>query len=103
MNHGRIEFAIQQGVATQLVARLPTFVMFFFIFEQQIWIAGGPLEYHRATSGTTRSYPSSLDIMSIHQFRRKPNKYEKKNLMGIERRTYRSQSLISPLGPTFVM
>ncbi|MFS7949943.1 hypothetical protein Hanom_Chr06g00577561 [Helianthus anomalus] len=34
-----------------------------------------PLEYHRATSGTTRSYPSPLGILPIHQFRRKPNKY----------------------------
>ncbi|MFS8009794.1 hypothetical protein Hanom_Chr14g01289541 [Helianthus anomalus] len=51
--------------------------LFFFFFERQIWITDGPLEYHRATSGTTRSYPSPLDIMSIHQFRRKPNKYGK--------------------------
>ncbi|MFS7945043.1 hypothetical protein Hanom_Chr06g00519321 [Helianthus anomalus] len=50
-------------------------------FERQIWITDGSLEYHRATSGTIRSYPSPLGIMSIHQFRRKPNKYEKKNLL----------------------
>ncbi|MFS8034060.1 hypothetical protein Hanom_Chr17g01576751 [Helianthus anomalus] len=37
----------------------------------------GPLEYHRAISGTTRSYPTPPGIMSIHQFRNKPNKYEK--------------------------
>ncbi|KAM0020579.1 hypothetical protein Hdeb2414_s0025g00668671 [Helianthus debilis subsp. tardiflorus] len=29
-------------------------------FERQIWITDGPLEYHRATSRTTRSYPSPL-------------------------------------------
>ncbi|MFS7943830.1 hypothetical protein Hanom_Chr06g00504811 [Helianthus anomalus] len=36
--------------------------VFIFInfFEQQFWITDGPLEYHRATSGTTRSYPSPL-------------------------------------------
>ncbi|MFS7979746.1 hypothetical protein Hanom_Chr10g00931311 [Helianthus anomalus] len=51
--------------------------MLFFFFERQIWITDGPLEYHRATSGITRSYPSPLDIMHIHQFRRKPNKYGK--------------------------
>ncbi|MFS7989721.1 hypothetical protein Hanom_Chr11g01050201 [Helianthus anomalus] len=32
----------------------------FFFFERQIWITDGPLEYYRATSRTTRSYPSSL-------------------------------------------
>ncbi|MFS7965448.1 hypothetical protein Hanom_Chr09g00762361 [Helianthus anomalus] len=53
----------------------PCFFIFFF-FEQQIWITDGPLKYYRATSGTTRSYPSPLGIMS-HQFRRKPNKYGK--------------------------
>ncbi|MFS8008520.1 hypothetical protein Hanom_Chr14g01273771 [Helianthus anomalus] len=31
-----------------------------FFFERQIWITDGPLEYHRATSRTTRSYPSPL-------------------------------------------
>ncbi|MFS7950407.1 hypothetical protein Hanom_Chr07g00582831 [Helianthus anomalus] len=31
----------------------------FFFFERQIWITDGPLEYHRATSRTTRSYPSA--------------------------------------------
>ncbi|MFS7940929.1 hypothetical protein Hanom_Chr05g00470101 [Helianthus anomalus] len=34
---------------------------FFFFFERQIWITDGLLEYHRATSRTTRSYPSPLD------------------------------------------
>ncbi|MFS7937221.1 hypothetical protein Hanom_Chr05g00425061 [Helianthus anomalus] len=29
-------------------------------FERQIWNTDGPLEYHRATSRTTRSYPSLL-------------------------------------------
>ncbi|MFS7908709.1 hypothetical protein Hanom_Chr01g00086311 [Helianthus anomalus] len=33
---------------------------FFFFFERQIWITDGPLEYHHATSTTTRSYPSPL-------------------------------------------
>ncbi|MFS7952480.1 hypothetical protein Hanom_Chr07g00607431 [Helianthus anomalus] len=47
-----------------------------FFFERQIWITDGPLEYHRATRGTIRSYPSSLGIMP-HQFRRKPNKHGK--------------------------
>ncbi|MFS7982871.1 hypothetical protein Hanom_Chr11g00967871 [Helianthus anomalus] len=37
----------------------------------------GSLEYHCAINGTTRSYPSPLGIMHIHQFRRKPNKYGK--------------------------
>ncbi|MFS7922704.1 hypothetical protein Hanom_Chr03g00252141 [Helianthus anomalus] len=31
-----------------------------FFFERQIWITDGPLEYHRGTSRTTRSYPSPL-------------------------------------------
>ncbi|MFS7934410.1 hypothetical protein Hanom_Chr05g00391261 [Helianthus anomalus] len=31
-----------------------------FFLKRQIWITGGPLEYHRATSGTARSYPSPL-------------------------------------------
>ncbi|MFS7984357.1 hypothetical protein Hanom_Chr11g00985551 [Helianthus anomalus] len=47
----------------------------FLFFKRQIWIIDGTLEYHRATSGTTRSYPSPLGIMPIHQFRRKPNKF----------------------------
>ncbi|MFS7954310.1 hypothetical protein Hanom_Chr07g00628781 [Helianthus anomalus] len=47
-----------------------------FFFERQIWIIDGPLEYHRATRGTTQSYPSPLGIMP-HQFRRKPNKHGK--------------------------
>ncbi|MFS8011726.1 hypothetical protein Hanom_Chr14g01312441 [Helianthus anomalus] len=66
-----------------------------FFFERQIWITDGPLEYHRATRGTTRSYPSPLGIMS-HQFRRKPNKHGKTSLVGIEPGTYWSQSLIPP-------
>ncbi|MFS7981528.1 hypothetical protein Hanom_Chr10g00951991 [Helianthus anomalus] len=32
----------------------------FIFFEWQIWITDGLLEYHRATSRTTRSYPSPL-------------------------------------------
>ncbi|MFS7959276.1 hypothetical protein Hanom_Chr08g00689221 [Helianthus anomalus] len=67
---------------------------FFFFFERQIWITDGLLEYHRATSRTTRSYPSPLGIMPIHQFRRKPNKYGKNPIVGIEHKTYWSQSLI---------
>ncbi|MFS7949699.1 hypothetical protein Hanom_Chr06g00574651 [Helianthus anomalus] len=60
-----------------------------FFFERQIWITDGPLEYHRVTSGTTRSYPSPLGIiMPIHQFRRKPNKYGTTPFVGIEPRTY---------------
>ncbi|MFS7903557.1 hypothetical protein Hanom_Chr01g00025431 [Helianthus anomalus] len=39
--------------------------------EQQIWITDGPLMYHCVTSETTRSYPSPLGIMLIHQFKRK--------------------------------
>ncbi|MFS7952189.1 hypothetical protein Hanom_Chr07g00604061 [Helianthus anomalus] len=31
-----------------------------FFFERQNWITDRPLEYHRATSRTTRSYPSPL-------------------------------------------
>ncbi|MFS8003941.1 hypothetical protein Hanom_Chr13g01219771 [Helianthus anomalus] len=48
----------------------------------------GPLEYHHVTSGTIRSYPFSLDIMHIHQFRSKPNKYGKTPLVRIEPGTY---------------
>ncbi|MFS7918808.1 hypothetical protein Hanom_Chr03g00205491 [Helianthus anomalus] len=48
-----------------------------FLFERLIWITDGPLEYHRAISETTRSYPSPLGIMPILQFRSKPNKYRK--------------------------
>ncbi|MFS7997207.1 hypothetical protein Hanom_Chr12g01138951 [Helianthus anomalus] len=44
-----------------------------------MWITDGALEYNRATSGTTRSYPSPLDIMHIHQFRCKHNKYGFRN------------------------
>ncbi|MFS7985971.1 hypothetical protein Hanom_Chr11g01004991 [Helianthus anomalus] len=43
----------------------------------QIWIIDGPLEYHRATSRTIRSYPYPLGIMHIYQVKRKPNKYGK--------------------------
>ncbi|MFS8025528.1 hypothetical protein Hanom_Chr16g01476151 [Helianthus anomalus] len=63
----------------------------FFFFERQIWITDGPLEYHRATSGTTRSYPSPLDIMPIHQFKRKPNRYGKNPRCG-----NRTQDLLVP-------
>ncbi|MFS7899415.1 hypothetical protein Hanom_Chr00s056836g01783301 [Helianthus anomalus] len=35
--------------------------IYIYIFERQIWITDGALEYHRATSRTTRSYPSPLD------------------------------------------
>ncbi|MFS7986273.1 hypothetical protein Hanom_Chr11g01008371 [Helianthus anomalus] len=35
-------------------------LFYSFFFERQIWITDGPLEYHRATSRTTRSYPSPL-------------------------------------------
>ncbi|MFS8026434.1 hypothetical protein Hanom_Chr16g01486681 [Helianthus anomalus] len=69
---------------------------YFLGDHRQICITDGPLEYYRATSGTTRSYPSPLGIMSIHQFRRKTNKYVKIPLVRIERRTYWSQSLIPP-------
>ncbi|MFS7925610.1 hypothetical protein Hanom_Chr04g00287071 [Helianthus anomalus] len=42
---------------------MPLFVFarFIFFFERQIWITDGPLGYNRATSRTTRSYPSPLD------------------------------------------
>ncbi|MFS7995744.1 hypothetical protein Hanom_Chr12g01121561 [Helianthus anomalus] len=53
------------------------YLFIYLFFERQIWITDGLLKYHRATSGTTRSYPSPLGIMAIQQFRRKPNKYEK--------------------------
>ncbi|MFS7951632.1 hypothetical protein Hanom_Chr07g00597391 [Helianthus anomalus] len=48
------------------------------------------LEYHCATSRITRSYPSPLGIMPIHQFRSKHNKYRKKPLW---------ESNPIPLGP----
>ncbi|MFS7895576.1 hypothetical protein Hanom_Chr00s003057g01708381 [Helianthus anomalus] len=57
-----------------------------FFFERQIWITDGPLEYYRSTSGTTRSYPSPLGIIPIHQFKRKPNKYGKNPPCGIRTR-----------------
>ncbi|MFS7907229.1 hypothetical protein Hanom_Chr01g00068831 [Helianthus anomalus] len=69
-------------------------LIFSFFLNGKIWITDGPLEFHRATSRTTRSYLSPLGIMHIHQFRRKPNKHGKTPLMGIELRTYWSQSLI---------
>ncbi|MFS8006277.1 hypothetical protein Hanom_Chr14g01247331 [Helianthus anomalus] len=60
------------------------YLFFFFFFERQIWITDGPTGvYHRATSSTTRSYPSPLGNNAyIHQFRRKPNKCEKNPLCG---------------------
>ncbi|MFS8026174.1 hypothetical protein Hanom_Chr16g01483791 [Helianthus anomalus] len=51
--------------------------IYFFFLNGEFWITDGPLEYHRATSGTIRSYLSPLDIMPIHRFRRKANKYGK--------------------------
>ncbi|MFS7929423.1 hypothetical protein Hanom_Chr04g00332381 [Helianthus anomalus] len=63
--------------------------IYIYFFERQIWITDGPLEYHRATRGTTRSYPSPLGIMS-HQFRRKPNKHGKTPLW---------ESNPGPIGP----
>ncbi|MFS7970108.1 hypothetical protein Hanom_Chr09g00817111 [Helianthus anomalus] len=81
-----------------MVPNKHTFFIIIF-FERQIWITDGPLEYHRATSGTTRSYPSTLGIMSIHQFRRKPNKYGKNHPCG-----NRTQDLlVSKLYPTLKM
>ncbi|MFS8007543.1 hypothetical protein Hanom_Chr14g01262251 [Helianthus anomalus] len=71
-----------------------------FFLKRQIWITDGPLEYHRDTSGTTRSYPSPLGIMPTHQFRSKLNKYGKKLLVVIELRTYYFQSLITPQNAT---
>ncbi|MFS8028093.1 hypothetical protein Hanom_Chr16g01506441 [Helianthus anomalus] len=73
---------------------------FDHFFERQIWITNGPLEYHRVTSGTTRSYPSPLGLMPIHQFRRKPNKYGKKTLVRIEPSTYWSKVLSHPQDTT---
>ncbi|MFS7896731.1 hypothetical protein Hanom_Chr00s005691g01729811 [Helianthus anomalus] len=67
-----------------------------FFFERQIWITDVPLEYYHVTSGTTRSYSSSLGIMSIHQFKRKPNIYEKNILVGIEPRTFGPKVLTHP-------
>ncbi|MFS7974772.1 hypothetical protein Hanom_Chr10g00872601 [Helianthus anomalus] len=58
-----------------------------FFFERQIWITDGPLEYHRATSGTTRSYPSPLGIMPIQQSGGNPINMENP-LVRIEPRTY---------------
>ncbi|MFS7939118.1 hypothetical protein Hanom_Chr05g00447951 [Helianthus anomalus] len=52
--------------------------------NDKFWITDGLLEYHRVTGGITRSYPSPLGIMSIHQFKSKHNKYGKR----IEPRTY---------------
>ncbi|MFS7950486.1 hypothetical protein Hanom_Chr07g00583831 [Helianthus anomalus] len=64
------------------------FCKVFTFFLRQIWIPDGPLKYYRAISGTTRSYPSPLSIMSIYQFSRKPNKYGKPPREKIEPRTY---------------
>ncbi|MFS7950482.1 hypothetical protein Hanom_Chr07g00583761 [Helianthus anomalus] len=58
-----------------------------FTFLRQIWITDGLLKYHRVISGSTRSYPSPLSIMSIHQFSRKPNKYGKHPREKIEPKT----------------
>ncbi|MFS7944059.1 hypothetical protein Hanom_Chr06g00507541 [Helianthus anomalus] len=63
-------------------------------FKRKIWIINGPLEYYCATSETTQLYPSPLTLMHIKQLRRKPNKYGKKHLVGIEPRTYWSKNLI---------
>ncbi|KAJ0682942.1 hypothetical protein HanPI659440_Chr16g0652911 [Helianthus annuus] len=71
-----------------LYTRSLSMSFFFFFLNGKFWITDGSLEYHRATSGTTRSYPSRLGIIHIHQFRRKPNKYEKTPFVGIEPRTY---------------
>ncbi|MFS7971140.1 hypothetical protein Hanom_Chr09g00829191 [Helianthus anomalus] len=68
----------------QLYIEEQVFFFFFFFLNGKIWITDGPLEYHRAISGTTRSYPSPLGILPIHQFRGKPNKYEK-NLLCVNR------------------
>ncbi|MFS7927220.1 hypothetical protein Hanom_Chr04g00306421 [Helianthus anomalus] len=72
----------------------------FYIVENYVYSGLGttcdkPLEYHRATRGTSRSYSSPLGIMS-HQFRRKPNKHGKTPIVGIEPRTFWSQSFIPP-------
>ncbi|MFS7924360.1 hypothetical protein Hanom_Chr03g00271661 [Helianthus anomalus] len=65
--------------------RQTLFIAFnFHFFERQIWITDEPLKYHRATDGTTKSYPSPLGIILIHQFKRKPNKYEKKTHVEID-------------------
>ncbi|MFS7956683.1 hypothetical protein Hanom_Chr07g00657411 [Helianthus anomalus] len=52
------------------------------------WITDGSLEYHCVISEIIRSYPSTLIIMLIHQFKRKSNKYGKNPFVGIEPRTY---------------
>ncbi|MFS8000099.1 hypothetical protein Hanom_Chr12g01174391 [Helianthus anomalus] len=54
------------------------------------------MEYHRATSGTTRSYPSPIGIMPIHQFRRKPNKYGKTPLWESNPRPIGPETLSHP-------
>ncbi|MFS8013208.1 hypothetical protein Hanom_Chr14g01330101 [Helianthus anomalus] len=54
--------------------------MTIFFLNDKFWITNGSLEYHHATSGTIRSYPSPLGIIHIYQFRSKPNKYEKTSL-----------------------
>ncbi|MFS7948028.1 hypothetical protein Hanom_Chr06g00555141 [Helianthus anomalus] len=60
----------------------------FFLNGKFGALTDGPLEYHRATSESTRSYPSPLGIMHIYQFRGKPNKYRKTPLIRIEPKTY---------------
>ncbi|MFS8001930.1 hypothetical protein Hanom_Chr13g01196111 [Helianthus anomalus] len=76
-------------------------LLFLFFFERQIWITDGPLEYHRVTSRTTRSYLSPLGIMPIHQFRRKPSKYGKNPLfVRIELRICWSKVLSHPQDTT---
>ncbi|MFS7920179.1 hypothetical protein Hanom_Chr03g00221391 [Helianthus anomalus] len=64
---------------------------FIFFFNDKFWITDGSMEYHRATDRTTRSYLSSLGIMSIYQFSRKPNKYGKNPLCD-----NRTQDLLVP-------
>ncbi|MFS8013438.1 hypothetical protein Hanom_Chr14g01332971 [Helianthus anomalus] len=65
-------------------------VGYIFCFERQIWINDRSLEYHRVTSGTTRSYPSPLGNNVYTHIREKPNKSEKKLSCEIESRTIRS-------------
>ncbi|MFS7997621.1 hypothetical protein Hanom_Chr12g01143931 [Helianthus anomalus] len=63
-----------------ILYRINCSLPFYPFIERKIWITDGSVEYHRATSGITRSYPSLLGIMPIHQFRRKLNKYGKTHL-----------------------
>ncbi|MFS7944716.1 putative hydro-lyase [Helianthus anomalus] len=68
-------------------------VITFFFLNGKFWITDGPLEYHRVTSGTTRSciYTNSGG---------NPINMGKPSIVGIEPRTYWSQSLISPQDTT---